>query len=213
VLYELPGYTLAMTVSVAIAGSAIEMVHQLNKKLNSLYHEVVLTGARMGRQIIWGFLVPFLAIFLMATIYYWMNGMFILDTMWLDNHGITVALMLVFLNSFYIIQRFAVFRTEGMIVLSPEVQTSVSALVEEDVIVYVFVKSGGYSTLYKSLKTILNTLDKREYFLSRICIVRRDNIDFAYEKDGQIKVRLKIPEGVEALFSLRQKAVLSGYFK
>ena len=212
----LTGYPIALLTSVLIAIVAVEQVHYSTLLLNRKYPVYDSNHLRLVWQIITCFALPFLNIFLLATLYYAYHEHFILDTMWLTDHGWQIFIMLVALN--------LCFRVSQNNVLIPPVSVVPGALVflaDAEIAYAVHVDGvnkvvsdiGAQQLDTRSLPEIYKALEPGKYILNpKASIIRRDNIKYKVRnKDGTYIIVLIAPTGTSIVVSNNQSKFYVDY--
>jgi hypothetical protein len=209
-LVKLPGYPIAFVSSVIIAIVAVEQVHYSILLLHRRFPTYDSSQVKLLWQIITCFLLPYLTIFILATAYYAYHNYFILDTMWLTNHGWHIFMMLLVLNLLFgITGQQTVVPTE-LPKTNPlrSLDTRQIAYVLHDVgINIIYFLDGSHEIDSRTLKQIHNALDKGQFVLNpKRSIVRRDNVlDGIESPDGKFRIELISPAGTFIEVSMRQK--------
>jgi hypothetical protein len=217
-LFKLPGYWPALLSSVAIALIAIEQVNFSTIRLHRRFLIYDKEFVKIKRQVFFCFILPFVTVFGLATVYYAYYGYFILDTMWLTYHGWQILAMLLLLNVSFALTR--IVRVPEVTHLEPlSIQES-----SENEIVYVthdnginkgYNENGGLVLIPCSLKDQYKLLNKRLYILNpQNSIIRLTNILVAYDIPcGKTRVELITPPGTKVDVSGRQRKFYLPYFK
>lgn len=215
-LIKLRGFPVALITSIFIAIIAIEQVHYSLIRLNRKYPTYDKDYTKLRWQIIMCVLIPFCIVFSLATIYYAFNGYFILDTMWLADHGWQVVFMLTVLNTMLSL---AMVPPKAV----PAGDSSGEATISSIRMITHIIHDKGYNKIYysdgteqldsRSLYDLYQLLNPGEYILNpKKSIIRRDNIRFAGENlEGYFVVELISPKGVRVPVSDRQKKFYVDY--
>ena len=217
-LFNLPGYWPALLSSIVIALIAIEQTNYATIRLHQRFPTYDKEFLKIKRQLIFCLILPFVTIFTLALMYYAYHDYFILDTMWVTNHGFQIFGMLLVLNVLFSFTQIK--EVSGVTKLEPLPIYESS----EKQIVYVTHKDGinqGYDEngmlilITRSLRDQYKLFNKRLYILNpQNSIIRLNNILVAYDiPGGKTRVELITPAGARVDVSGRQRKFYLGYFK
>jgi hypothetical protein len=216
-LIHLPGFEVALIVSSIIALIAIEHVSYSTKLLHRRHPTYDQEQKKIRYQVLHCLIAPFLLIFTLASIYYACHGIFILNTMWLTNHGWQIFIMLLLLNVSHNLR--GILKNEKVApipptVIGPTLAPYILYANHQDRVNHVYRNDGSCNCDFRSLKDLFKDLDPNAYMLNPFnCIIRWDNINKAFDlPNGKVRVELISPAGLSAVVSRRQRRFYLGYF-
>jgi hypothetical protein len=102
-LIKLKNYPIAMIISTVIAGIIVEAVFRITSFLDRRYPWESVLRKRLFMQVLFGVISPLTLAVILASIYFGVFGVNILDTVYFELYFPSIAMMILLLNAYYMI--------------------------------------------------------------------------------------------------------------